>query len=74
MPGFSGTGPTNTGPMTGRGRGYCLKEFEPGVDNFATGCGFGRGIGRGRGRGFAFKRERLNTRRQQILAEKNKEE
>ena len=24
MPGFDGTGPTGQGPMTGRGRGYCI--------------------------------------------------
>ena len=24
MPGFDGTGPRGTGPMTGRGRGYCV--------------------------------------------------
>ena len=24
MPGFDGTGPRATGPMTGRGRGYCV--------------------------------------------------
>lgn len=24
MPGFKGTGPRGTGPMTGRGRGYCI--------------------------------------------------
>ena len=24
MPGFNGTGPRSTGPMTGRGRGYCV--------------------------------------------------
>lgn len=25
MPGFSGTGPRGKGPLTGRGRGYCIK-------------------------------------------------
>ena len=24
MPGFNGTGPRGTGPMTGRGMGYCV--------------------------------------------------
>ena len=26
MPGFDGTGPAGLGPMTGRGRGYCVLE------------------------------------------------
>ncbi len=34
MPGFNGTGPAGMGPMTGRGRGYCLsyvgEETHPG--------------------------------------------
>ncbi len=32
MPGFNGTGPRGTGPMTGGGRGYCivlLPEISP---------------------------------------------
>ncbi len=28
MPGFDGTGPKGTGPMTGRGLGYCVVPFE----------------------------------------------
>jgi len=28
MPGFSGTGPQNAGPMTGRGLGYCMAYLE----------------------------------------------
>lgn len=45
MPGFDGTGPRSTGPMMGRGRGYCLSYVDTGVD-FAP--GLGRGGGRGR--------------------------
>jgi len=27
MPGYNGTGPAGDGPMTGRGRGYCIMEL-----------------------------------------------
>lgn len=27
MPGYDGTGPDGAGPMTGRGRGYCVVEL-----------------------------------------------
>ena len=27
MPGYDGTGPLGEGPMTGRGRGYCVVEL-----------------------------------------------
>ncbi|MCL6447359.1 MAG: DUF5320 domain-containing protein [Armatimonadetes bacterium] len=42
MPGFNGTGPFGSGPMTGRGYGYCISRIEPAA-------GFGPGAGRGRG-------------------------
>ncbi len=29
MPGFNGTGPQGSGPMTGRGRGYCMSYVAP---------------------------------------------
>lgn len=29
MPGFDGTGPLGLGPMTGRGRGYCMMRLDP---------------------------------------------
>lgn len=29
MPGFDGTGPLGTGPMTGRGGGYCMSYVGP---------------------------------------------
>jgi len=40
MPGFDGTGPNGTGPMTGRGLGYCIlkgsqKDGDPGVQGYA---------------------------------------
>lgn len=44
MPGFNGTGPGSNGPMTGRGRGYCMSCTEPGAD-FAPGLGWGGGCG-----------------------------
>ncbi|MFZ7104459.1 MAG: DUF5320 domain-containing protein [Peptococcaceae bacterium] len=52
MPGFNSGGPLNAGPMTGKGRGYCIQEIEAGssADDFAfAGRGSGRGFGRGRG-------------------------
>jgi|SRR5690554_1181770 len=52
MPGFNGLGPVNAGPMTGRGRGYCMKVLEPGERVFYGG---GRGMGRGVGRGMGFR-------------------
>jgi hypothetical protein len=46
MPGRNGTGPANSGPMTGRGFGPCGKGT-----GFERGCGFGqRGCGNGFGR------------------------
>ena len=27
MPGYDGTGPAGAGPMTGKGRGYCVMEL-----------------------------------------------
>ncbi len=54
MPGGDRTGPWGTGPMTGRGVGYCAGYPVPG--NLNPGVGYGRryrrGFGRGRGRGF----------------------
>lgn len=49
MPGFSKTGPTGQGPLTGRRRGPCA-----GNENEKDGFGLGRGRGRGFGRGFGF--------------------
>lgn len=43
MPGFDGTGPSGSGPMSGRGMGNCRQA--------QGGCGRGLGLGRGRGRG-----------------------
>lgn len=45
MPGFNGTGPQSAGPMTGRGRGYCMSYVTPGancLDSYRKG-----GVGRG---------------------------
>ncbi|MFZ5631259.1 MAG: DUF5320 domain-containing protein [Bacillota bacterium] len=44
MPGFSGTGPAGGGPMTGRGRGYCMSYAGRGIN---PGPWLGRGGGRG---------------------------
>ncbi|MGI5882139.1 MAG: DUF5320 domain-containing protein [Dethiobacteria bacterium] len=62
MPGFSGTGPQGGGPLTGRGRGFCIQPVQRGgllspffqrqgyrTFNFPR-FGFGQGRGRGRGR------------------------
>ena len=48
MPRGDGTGPAGTGPMTGRGAGYCSGSQNPG---FAVGAPRGGGFGRGRGSG-----------------------
>jgi len=50
MPRGDRTGPGGTGPMTGRGAGYCAGYPVPGYANPVG--GYGRGFGRGRGRGF----------------------
>jgi len=50
MPAGDGTGPKGTGPMTGRGAGYCTDYDAPGFTNSMPGRGFGMGWGRGRGR------------------------
>ena len=59
MPFGDGTGPQGTGPMTGRGAGYCTGVRRPGFfsrlfgrNRFNSYAGFGRGVGRGRGRAF----------------------
>jgi hypothetical protein len=54
MPGGDRTGPWGTGPMTGRGLGFCAGYTVPGYIYAGPGRwlrGFGRGLGRGRGRG-----------------------
>lgn len=53
MPSGDGTGPMGTGPMTGRGAGYCADVGMPGYQNPmpGRGRGMGRGWGRGGGRG-----------------------
>ncbi|MCD6216143.1 MAG: DUF5320 domain-containing protein [Candidatus Aenigmarchaeota archaeon] len=56
MPGYDGTGPEGKGPMTGRGRGYCIipttEKKEPTYRPRFRPFGLGRGRGRGFGRGF----------------------
>jgi len=37
MPGYDGTGPRGRGPMTGRGRGYCLLKLSGGPDEPLSG-------------------------------------
>jgi hypothetical protein len=65
MPGFNQQGPTNQGPMTGRGRGNCVNGPMAGSTGFGNpqsgglgygfrrGRGFGQGPGPGWGRGYA---------------------
>jgi hypothetical protein len=54
MPRGDRTGPMGSGPMTGRGMGYCGGSTGPGFISPGPGYGFGRGggFGRGFGRGF----------------------
>jgi hypothetical protein len=49
MPGFDGTGPAGSGPMTGGGRGYCSSagSYNFGRPWLRHGSGFGYGRGRG---------------------------
>jgi hypothetical protein len=55
MPLGDKTGPTGSGPMTGRRAGYCSGSGMPGYRNvYAGGRGFGFGFGRGRGFGGGF--------------------
>jgi hypothetical protein len=49
MPQRNGTGPMGTGPMTGRGAGYCGGRGVAGIASRGPGLGFGRGRGGGRG-------------------------
>ena len=51
MPRGDRTGPMGSGPMTGRGMGYCAGNPGPGFMVPGPGLGFGRGFGMGRGRG-----------------------
>ena len=51
MPAGDGTGPVGTGPMTGRGTGYCADYTMPGFMNPMPGRGRSMGSGRGRGGG-----------------------
>lgn len=51
MPRGDRTGPMGTGPMSGRGAGYCAGFGVPGYANPALGRGFGMRFGRGRGSG-----------------------
>jgi len=60
MPGYNGKGPMGQGPMTGRGRGFCVQRVTPpenpppeavfgvGRGGIPWGCGRGRAFGRGR--------------------------
>lgn len=68
MPNFDGTGPRGLGPLTGRGRGFCVSTRKPNSRNlnfrpnfrpldprrgFNYPCGLGRGLPPcGGGRGF----------------------
>jgi hypothetical protein len=60
MPRGDRTGPMGSGPMTGRGMGYCAGSTGPGFISPGPGYGYGRGFGFGRGfgRGFGLGRGR----------------
>ncbi|MCP4752679.1 MAG: DUF5320 domain-containing protein [Proteobacteria bacterium] len=51
MPGGNGTGPAGTGPLSGRGMGYCAKHSASGFadPNCRPRCGRGLGFGFRRG-------------------------
>ena len=51
MPRGDRTGPMGSGPMTGRGVGYCGGFAGPGFMSPGPGYGYGRGFGFGRGFG-----------------------
>lgn len=57
MPGYDGTGPNGSGPMTGRSLGRCGGNAAgnsfagAGRGGFPRGCGRGRAFGGGRGQG-----------------------
>lgn len=64
MPGFDGSGPSGSGPMSGRGRGFCVLPLSE-REEAMQGSGrrgirrsarprLGLGLGRGRGRGRRF--------------------
>jgi hypothetical protein len=52
MPRGDRTGPMGSGPMTGRGMGYCAGFTVPGFMSQGPGFGYGRGFGFGREFGF----------------------
>ena len=55
MPGFDGTGPNGSGPMSGKGNGNCQGNNNMGPGRGSgrgQGCCRGRGLGRGLGQGF----------------------
>ena len=54
MPRGDRTGPSGTGPMTGRRMGNCVEESGAGAGFFGRGFGFnqGRGMGNGRNAGW----------------------
>lgn len=57
MPAGDGRGPIGSGPMTGRGAGYCTGYSVPGYMNAARGggsFGYGRGCRGGRGPGSGY--------------------
>ena len=58
MPRGNRTGPWGSGPMTGRGMGYCAGFPTPGFMQSGPGFGFGRGLGLGGGFGRGFGRGR----------------
>lgn len=73
MPGGDGTGPLGNGPMTGRGRGYCVtsgfrrptmgRGMGQGMRR-GFGCGMGRGMGRGMGQGMWVQQQNMNQNRE----------
>jgi hypothetical protein len=51
MPGGDKTGPAGQGSRTGRGKGLCSGNKQPGSTDNGNRRGMGRRLGQGRGRG-----------------------
>ena len=71
MPGKDGTGPTGTGPMTGRAWGLCT-DTEETKRGFFRGRGLGLGLGRGRGFGRRFATGQASPEKQKSLLQDQK--
>ncbi|AZR73305.1 hypothetical protein BBF96_07860 [Anoxybacter fermentans] len=69
MPCYDGTGPLGYGPMSGRGRGYCIVNYQRGMVQGRKGLGLG--FGRGRCPGFGWRYSWIGDFKWQVEDEKN---